>query len=191
MPLIDETYFIGELNIPNTDRPSVSEALMHFIAVREKELLTDLLGYEAYKDFLANPATQKWLDLKNGKEYTINDKLYKWEGLIEANNQSLIACYVYYWWTRNAVSVSTGIGETKPLSENAVSASPADKMVKAWNMMSDKIRMLFHFLYYNADVYGDWDYYMHWSVDINGFYGWHNPLYSYRWKYGYINSMNA
>jgi hypothetical protein len=191
MSLIDETYFIGELNIPNTDRPAVSEALTNMISIREKELLTDLLGYDMYKLFLASPTDPRWADLKNGKEYTVNGRLHKWEGLIEENTQSLIANYVYYWWIRNEVSKTSGIGEVRPVSENAVNASPADKMVKAWNQMSDKIRRLFHFLYNNADTYPEWDFYMYWTVDIGGFNGWYNPYYSYNWKYGYINSMNT
>src|SRR5687768_14727720 len=120
MPLIDETYFVGELKIPNTDRQEVSEPLLRMIAHREKELLTDLLGYEMYKDFLANQAEPVNAALLNGAEYTLNGQLNKWEGLRNVTEKrSLIANYVYFHWQDDQISKTTGLGEKKPKAENA------------------------------------------------------------------------
>jgi hypothetical protein len=87
MPLIDRSYFVGELNIPNTDRPEIQERLDLFIETYETELLRDLLGYPLYKAFMNGlqgaPVDQKWTNLLEGVEYTDqSDRLTKWRGLV-------------------------------------------------------------------------------------------------------------
>lgn len=87
MPLIDRSYFVGDLNIPNTHRPEIQERLDLFIETHEPELLRDLFGYPLYKDFMQGlqgaPVDQKWTDLLEGVEYTDqSDRLTKWRGLV-------------------------------------------------------------------------------------------------------------
>lgn len=85
--LIDRTYFIGDLNIPNTDNTSIGELLDWFIEKHEVEFLESVLGYELYKALKAGllviPVDQKWTDLIEGVEYTdLAGKLRFWQGLI-------------------------------------------------------------------------------------------------------------
>lgn len=87
MPLIDRSYFVGNINIPNTDRPEIQERLDLFIETYEAELLPDLLGYSLYKAFTQGlqgaPIEQKWTDLLEGVEYTNqSNRLAKWRGLV-------------------------------------------------------------------------------------------------------------
>lgn len=87
MPLIDRSYFVGEINIPNTHRIEIQERLDLFIETHEPELLCDLLGYSLYKAFTQGlqgaPVDQKWKDLLEGVEYTNqSDRLTKWRGLV-------------------------------------------------------------------------------------------------------------
>ncbi len=87
MSLIDRTYFIGELNIPNTDTPAIGELLDWFIEKYEEKFLTDVLGYSLYKALKAGlqvlPVDQKWTDLIEGVEYTdIHNKTCYWKGLV-------------------------------------------------------------------------------------------------------------
>lgn len=89
--LINLTYFVGELSIPNTDSLPVQERIDWFIKKYEPELLQKLFGYEFYKAFIAgitvvSPTTidQRWLDLIYGVEYTNRyNRLAKWRGLID------------------------------------------------------------------------------------------------------------
>lgn len=85
--LIDRTYFIGDLNIPNTSNAAVGSLLDWFIEKYEEKFLNDVLGYDLHKAFKAgmeeDPVPQKWTDLIEGVEYTdLQDKTRFWKGLV-------------------------------------------------------------------------------------------------------------
>jgi hypothetical protein len=87
MSLIDRTYFVGELNIPNTSQTAIGSAVDLFIEEYEEKLLNDVLGYTLYKALKAGlqviPIAQKWTDLIEGVEYTdVNSKTKFWKGLV-------------------------------------------------------------------------------------------------------------
>ncbi len=87
MSLIDRTYFVGELNIPNTSQAAIGSAVDLFIEQYEEKLLIEVLGYTLYKALKAGiqevPVAQKWTDLIEGVEYTdINSKVRFWKGLV-------------------------------------------------------------------------------------------------------------
>jgi len=89
MPLIDRSYFNGQLNLPQ-NRIGEQESLDLFIELKERDLLKTIFGYAFYKAFMAGLAEtvieQKWTDLLYGAEYTdLSGKLQKWEGLIQTN----------------------------------------------------------------------------------------------------------
>lgn len=103
--LIDKSYFVGDLNIPNTGDLPVSERLTWFILLNEPDFLQKLLGYPLYKVFIAGlnvtpPTTpeQRFIDILYGKEYTdLNGLQRKWQGLIVTDNPTLNLAggYVY------------------------------------------------------------------------------------------------
>lgn len=90
MSFIDASYFIAELNIPNTGEEAVAQRVTWFINKYEPIFLQKLFGYPLYKAFVAGmnvapPATpdQRFLDILYGKEYTdYQGRLQKWKGLI-------------------------------------------------------------------------------------------------------------
>jgi hypothetical protein len=103
--LIDKSYFVGDLTIPNTGDLPVSERLTWFIQKYEPEFLLKLLGYPLYKVFIAGlnvtPPTvpaQRFIDILYGKEYTdLNGLSRKWQGLIVTDSPTLNLAggYVY------------------------------------------------------------------------------------------------
>jgi hypothetical protein len=87
MSLIDVSYFVQELQLPNTDQLAVSERLTGFISKYEPEFLQKLFGYPLYKAFVAGmaitPPDQRFLDILYGKEYTdLQGRLQRWKGII-------------------------------------------------------------------------------------------------------------
>lgn len=70
MSLIDQSYFVGYLTIPQLGQPAVSAALNIFIQQQEPIILQAALGYELWEDFvdgLSQPSIdQKWLNLRDG-----------------------------------------------------------------------------------------------------------------------------
>lgn len=255
MALIDRTYFVGELNIPNTHQAAIGSAVDLFIEQYEEKLLTEVLGYTLYKALKAGlqvvPVAQKWTDLIEGVEYTdLATKTRFWKGLVTqpptvlnaldalnpidvvvgrgqlydpvsaaisttipaalvgktflfekrgvgkliageysvvgntltligdqfsindvytyksatlaintstgTDKRSLIANYVYYWYIRNNHTQTATTGETKAANENSTMASPALKMVRAWNEMSIWICELVDYLDAKKDDYTEW-----------------------------------
>jgi hypothetical protein len=162
MSLIDETYFIGELNLPNLNEESEIERLQLFIDKYEPKFLTELLGYGLYKDFkaglLVNPVADKWKALRDGGEYTYSGSTFRWNGLKQADG-SMIANYVYYWWMRNELTQTTGMGEVATKSENSVRVSASNKMTSAWNEMVNQVWALTSFMNASIVDYPDWQWY--------------------------------
>lgn len=127
MAIIDQTDFIGEINIPNLDQPGVAQDLNHFIKKYQHKYLKAVLGDNFAAEFeaglLMNPVPQNWSDLSDLPE------------LKEA-----IANYVYCFWATNSVTSTTGTGEVSPVNENSRPVQPTRKLVRAWNeMVKDNI----------------------------------------------------
>jgi len=139
MSLIDTSYFIGDILIPNTDKPQVQEDIEQAIDQYEKEILQNLLGYTLWKDFSAEqdaPVQTRWIDLINGVEFSFelhgNTIDTKWNGLVNDDKISFIAYYVYYKYLERNITKRTGIGNVKGKAENATVQNDVRKMVSAW-----------------------------------------------------------
>lgn len=142
MSFLEDTYFRGELLIPNLHTFSGPSAVNNVIAAQqklldifiskyEKKFLTELLGYDLYEKFV-----------KETHESDIKDVLPEWKMLKNKlfNSKEWIspaANYVYYWYMANNMSSTSGIGEVRALTNNAELTSPIPKMIKAWNEMVD------------------------------------------------------
>lgn len=132
MSLTDKTYFVKDINIPASDYSDLD----NYITRYEKEILIKLLGYELYTLVAAYDGTPGVItDLVEGKEYTVNDKTVKWNGLVNSDLVSLIAYYVFYWWVRNKVVTVSTVGTLKQKGENADNASSNQILATAWNKM--------------------------------------------------------
>jgi hypothetical protein len=145
--IIDNEYFLnGWLFIPNNKNinaapvgsPSITSDLDLFRIEYERELLINAFGVTLYNGLqtalLDLPASdQKWQDLVNGKDYAINSKTKRWNGLRGANQQSLIAFYVYCQYLRNDNSTYLTTGISQSTANNAERSDPSPKFVKSWN----------------------------------------------------------
>lgn len=110
--LIDRTYFVGELNIPNTSQAAIGSLTDLFIEKYEEQFLSDVLGYSLYKALKAGlqvlPVAQKWTDLIEGVEYTdLNNRLRFWKGLVSQPPSVLNALDAV-----NTISIKVGAGGT-------------------------------------------------------------------------------
>lgn len=136
--LIDKSYFIGEILIPNLSSigsggsQAISKAnddlLQVFIRKYEKLFLLSLLGPSLYEGL------KKGFEAKEEKWMALAEQLADSE-----NHISPIANYVYYWFIRNKITETAGIGEVIGKANNAVMVSPEIKMVRAWNEMVDLV----------------------------------------------------
>lgn len=155
--LIDASYFIGELDIPNTDSLPVQENLQIFINKYEVKFLKMLLGNVLYAEYIAGstlvpvePATdpvtyepipQKWIDLQN----QLRDVTTK---------VSPIANFIYFYFVRDKTIYNSGTGTQQAEGENSTKADSKIKTVRAWNEMNELCFEIHKFLKTNISVYG-------------------------------------
>ena len=136
MSQINKDYFINDISIPST-RPTGETSIDASIAKYEKEVLQMVLGYELYDLFIANPTDQRFVDISIGKEFEFDfcgkTVKRKWNGLKNADKESLIAYYVYFKHKSNLNTITASISEVKPKLENSNPASANMKLIRAWN----------------------------------------------------------
>ena len=155
--IIDITYFFGDILIGQLSEQSVQDKVNLFINQYEPEILKGLLGYETYKLMSATTPEERFNELKNGAEFTDEKGLLrKWEGLARTDKVSLIAYYIYYWYQRSQITTTSGTGEGKTQTQNAIPISAMDKMASAWNKMVSLNKDLYCFLNAKKDVYTEW-----------------------------------
>ena len=141
MALTDKSYYTGEIDLSIN---SINETDFNaFVEIIEKRYLILLLGYDLYKSYVAGitASTQKYIDLRDGKEYTTTDgegrTVYcKWEGLAD-----MLKYFVYYEWQRAKKTIHSSGGEKYPKDENSNNADPVifnSKLVNAYNIGIDK-----------------------------------------------------
>ena len=191
MSLINATYFVGNLNIPNATEATVASAINFYINKYEKEFLVKLFGYQLYKAYGANTSEQRFKDIFDGCEYTdYNGNTAKWNGLIEVlvpeptapattpigQKQSIIANYVYFYYRKYNMTQFTGIGEVvTSASEGSTIVSPRRKVIAVWNEIHSAVSELIAYMDMNQDKYPEWpieDKYK--ALDTFGFI---NPIY--------------
>lgn len=155
--LIDESYFVRGLILPQLGQSEVSENVLSYITRYERVFLTKALGYEFSKLMLASPSAARFASLIGGAEYTIKDVVSKWEGFTNTSKVSPIANYVYYQYLADSAENVVGIGTTQNKAENAMVVSPINKMVMAWSDMRSQLKHLYGYLYANQSAYPEFD----------------------------------
>ena len=197
---IDSYYFVGEINIPNIDKNAT--ALAQTIGQYEKEILIHLLGYKLYSLLMADctngePEGQIYKDLVDGAEFTIpeSDVMVRWEGLRNAEKQSLIAYYCFYKYVERDVTHLSGTGVIMTPSGKGNRASSVNKMCNAWERMRVLYGIIppnfkpffqnpvkggslpctfnyeasaYNFLFANRSNYPDWIFTPQWNINAFG-----------------------
>lgn len=150
-------YYQSDVHIPNAVNVANSSSLIgkeaqldRFIDEYERDVLSKCLGYPLSKEFRdqleiksgettetpKDSAPQKWKDLFNGKEYTIEGKSYYWKGLvftIGSNKYSLLAHYVFFHYLQSDYTKYVGTGVKIEKSQNTIIANPTPLLVRSWN----------------------------------------------------------
>jgi hypothetical protein len=151
MSLIDTTYFINDIEL-STDNLAVK--LQQKINTCEPEILIKCLGFDMYRQFiaaLAGTPEQKWLDLRDGKEFAIDGIYYNWRGLLNTEKESLIAYYVYYQFIKSPEYYQSGLRQSN--TENSIVVNPRPKQCDVYNKMVDWIEEMDLFIYTNIADY--------------------------------------
>jgi len=146
--LIDPSFFIRDIKIPNATYPNIAQNIEQYIAKYEPQCLRSILGHDMYTKLILEIDTPRMQDLLNGKG--------PWMGLVnEPAKDSLIAYYVYYFFEESMATQSTGVATSITKDESAMNVSPADKMIAAWNQFSYRVTEMYYFMTGTKDIDGN------------------------------------
>ena len=144
--LYDNTYFQNlegfipnnkDVNAQPAGSPTRINKIKAFIKKYERQLMINALGVPLYNELqtaLENlpGADQKWKDLIEGRDYILNDKTYRWDGLRGFDKQGLGVFYIYCNYLRSDEFTYTTTGMVQNTSDNALSAEFINKYVISW-----------------------------------------------------------
>lgn len=145
--LTDGSYFIRQILLPQAKDTYQISNVDNYIVQYEKEVLIRLLGYELYsllqsawddyKQESSTPLPERFDRLINGYDYALTYQSKqvntRWNGLVNAEKESLISYYVYYRFIEGTEIKTTVVGSSKSKKENSKHAGVINKMVNAWN----------------------------------------------------------
>ncbi|GIV35398.1 MAG: hypothetical protein KatS3mg031_2933 [Chitinophagales bacterium] len=138
MLLVSVNDFVFPYSIPNADRIG---ALNDLMIVKQDEVLNKIFGVDFtqafYTGLQAPSPEQRWLDLRDGKTFTLYSKTVVYPGI-----KSVIVPYVFAKYVREMTANFTGIGTVRPDAENATVISAAHVEVKAYNEAVDASRIV-------------------------------------------------
>lgn len=207
MQLVDNTYFENrELFIPNnTDlnaepvgTASAQSELDAMIIKYERELMINALGVTLYDELVTAindlpGADQKWKDLVTGRNYTIDSKVYRWDGLRGFSKQSLVAFYVYTQYLVNDEMSYTTVGVVQNEANNAEVGDYTSKYIKARNSFLEQYQGdLYNYYTRHVDMYYSGDYRNHCNLNyldsINLYKQYTRKVQASLWQY--LNDAN-
>lgn len=159
--IIDYTYFIGKLRLPQTGNTEGREEIDGLIEIYEPEYLRKALGLDLYEAFtegiVGSPGgyEQRWIDLLDGITFDYKGFNRKWNGFDPEDKLTPIANYVYYRYLEDTASDVTLAGTSTGKTDNNARTAPMQKMVNAWNDMVEMNHELHRFLLHN-DAYPEY-----------------------------------
>jgi len=131
--IIDQSYFVRRLNVPQVGNTEGLDDLNGYIEQYEPEYLKCVLGFDLWKAFNEGidgsglPDVQRWIDLLEGAEFS--------QG----------GCTYY-----------TLAGFVVSKTDNNRTVSGVYPLVYAWNRMCDLNKILYRFLKVNKAAYPEW-----------------------------------
>jgi hypothetical protein len=180
MSFIDSTYFVRSLDLGLSGKNTELAEIQSNINYYENEYLVKTLGQSLADALIASPTDARFVDLLNGKEYTVNGTTKKWQGLVNTTMKtSPIANYVYYCIVKDRAERMSVVGNVVNDTENSTRVNPGDKMVQAWRGMAEWNIQMYDYIIANANVYPEYEYHMFKGFSYGFYYSSNcNPMYS-------------
>lgn len=140
--LISISDFKGSVRLPNVSAPINATIYSDLIDTYQKKALIDIFGYDFYlkmetaigegpiEEEEPIVVDQKWIDLVDGADMTINDKKYRYNGLKE-----ILTHYIFYYWVVEYFPSINSNSITTPFAENSTVTDPNFHITIIWNRM--------------------------------------------------------
>lgn len=139
---VQPSDFVFPYAIPNVSRmPNFNE----FIEREERNVLMYVLGEKLYTDFInglsAPVPDQKWLDLRDGKQYHDGSRLRIWGGV-----KKMLLAWIYSRYIRYNIGHFTGIGVNTANAENALTIPSVFIEANFYNEASEEVDEMLAFV---------------------------------------------
>lgn len=120
-------FSAGELKI--TRNNAVDTDLQSYIDETEEKILRGLLGDTLYIEFIAQlptPTLQKWTDLLNGYNYTIENEDGDNESVYFIGVKKMLRLFTWFYFVREQSFQNSIVGQVKGASQASANASMAE-----------------------------------------------------------------
>lgn len=153
---LDNTYFQGELSIPNlifvepkgvgTMIQAVNEQSFDwYLGKYEVKFMNELLGSEMYARMMK--------EIEDGNEWgKLRNKIFVFTG--SGNSYSPAANYVYFYSIRSMQTQTSPEGEVRGRKDYSSIVSVSPKLVRVWNDMVNMIADIREYVNQNEVLYG-------------------------------------
>lgn len=125
MSIVQKSDFVDEVEIANWAQPATAASLNRFIAKYESKFLSYLMKPDFKNEFYTELAKPEILSI--------------WQALSDYIKPAIVN-YIYVKYQYWLDTQTTGNGEGKLQSANAVNVSARGKVVKQWNEMVDTVQ---------------------------------------------------
>jgi hypothetical protein len=136
--IIDHTYFVREINIPQLSQPAVLENLNLFIEKYEPQFLRAVFGWELAVLIMGYLNTEEVEGVEPDERIgwlVEGSPLKQWGGLRNNEKISPLANYIFYRLTDDSVTFLAQVGESTATAENSRRVSNDDRLIFVWNEM--------------------------------------------------------
>lgn len=119
--------------------PENDTDLLAFVQATEQDLLRGILGTTLYNAYVAgigagSPA-QKWVDLRDGSDYTYSGVEYHFKGL-----DAMLVPGIFALWVKETSDRFTTSGTVRNApAANTTGASPRRRISEAWGTFLDRV----------------------------------------------------
>ena len=150
---IDKSYFEkGNTQVPDMD----TEFIDTDTAIKDysRSFYVDYLGYDLYKKMEAeayDDDTSELYKLVYGSEYTVDDIVYKWDGLLNDEFQSALADHVWLKYMPTVWAVNTQSGAMQGMNEDLRMGNSRILQARVELHMEEQIRIMYDYIY-NSDA---------------------------------------
>jgi len=160
--IIDYTYFIGKLRLPQTGNTDGRTVVEEFAEIYETEILKKAMGYDLWKAFTdgiegSGDPDQRWEDLLDGVTFEYKGINLRFNGLDPEDKITPIANYCYYKYLEDSAADVTLAGVATGAVDNNTRVSPMQKMIDAWNAMVDMLLKMSSFIKLNEAIYPEFE----------------------------------
>ena len=147
--MIDTSYFIDAINLPSAILKRTAN-MATYINRYSKQYLVSALGFDLYTAYIAGIAeitpAQKWLDIRDGKNYEVDGIKKEWIGLENDTKQSFLAQFIFCEIVQQNMNSLSSNGFWSAKNENSNRVQATGLVASEYNQAIEWYNQLYYFI---------------------------------------------